>query len=167
MKKPARRKTRPSKKVSFIPKGYHSVTPYLACGDGAQAIDFYAKAFGALEVLRMPGPDGRVAHAEVRIGDSHVMLTGEYPAMDFVSPKSRGGTSVHLHVYVKDADAMIARALAAGARLVSEAKDQFYGDRMGTVEDPFGHIWHLATHKEDLSKAQMLERGEKAMRANK
>jgi PhnB protein len=168
MKKPKPRKTKPAtKKVSFIPKGYHSVTPYLACGDGAQAIDFYAKAFGAVEVLRMPGPDGKVAHAEVRIGDSHVMLTGEYAAMDFLSPKSRGGTSVHLHVYVKDADAMIARAVAAGATLVSEAKDQFYGDRMGTVEDPFGHVWHLATHIEDLSKAEMRKRGEKAMEANK
>jgi PhnB protein len=86
------------------------------------------------------------------------------PAMDFLSPKSRGGTSVHLHVYVKDADAMIARAVAAGAKLVSEAKDQFYGDRMGTVEDPFGHVWHLATHKEDLSKAEMRKRGERRCR---
>lgn len=167
MKKPARRKTRPSKKVSFIPKGYHSVTPYLACGDGAQALDFYARAFGAAEVLRMPGPDGKVAHAEVKIGDSRVMLTGEYDEMGFLSPKSRGGTTVHIHVYVKDADAMIARAVAAGAKLVRAAKDQFYGDRLGTVEDPFGHVWHLATHKEDLSKAEMRKRGEKAMQANK
>ena len=148
------------KKVSFTPTGYHSVTPYLACGDAAAAIEFYRTAFGATEVMRMPGPGGRIGHAEVKIGDSRVMLTDEYAEMNFVGPLSRGGTTVHLHVYVKDVDAMMQRAVTAGGKLVREIKDQFYGDRTGALEDPFGHVWHLATHKEDLSMAEMKRRGE-------
>jgi PhnB protein len=155
------KKAAPRKKVNFTPKGYHTVTAYLACGDGAGAIEFYKKAFGAREVVRMNGPDGKIAHAEVQIGDSRVMLTGEYREMNFLSPQSRGGTTVHLHVYVKDCDAMMQRAVGAGAKLLREAKDQFYGDRTGSVEDPFGHVWHLATHKEDLSNAEIRKRGEK------
>jgi len=146
-----------------MPAGYHSLTPYLACRDAARAIDFYKQAFGAAELMRMPAPGGKIGHAEVRIGDSRFMLTDEYPEMDFLSPQTRGGTTVHLHVYVKDVDAMIARAVAAGAKLVREVKDQFYGDRSGSLQDPFGHVWHIATHKEDLSKAQLRKRAEQAM----
>ena len=159
MKKPARRK----KAVKPIPAGYHTVTPYLACGDGAAAIEFYKKAFGAREKVRMPGPDGKVGHAEVEIGDSRVMLTGEYAAMNFLSPVSRGGTTVTIHLYVKDCDALTARAVKAGAKLLRKVEDQFYGDRMGTVEDPFGHVWHLATHTEDLSMAELKKRAAKMM----
>src|SRR5687767_2505307 len=155
---------KPKRKVSFIPKGYHSVTPYLACGDAASAIDFYKKAFGAAEIMRMPSPGGKIGHAEIQIGDSRVMLTDEYAAMDFLGPKSRGGTTVHIHVYTKDADATFARAVAAGAKVLREVSDQFYGDRTGSLEDPFGHVWHIATHKEDLSKAEMKKRSEKAMK---
>ena len=156
-KKPVRRK-----KVNFMPAGYHTVTPYLACGDAAGAIDFYKKAFAAVEVIRIPGPGGRVGHAEVKIGDSRVMLADEYAQMNFHGPRTRGGTTVHIHLYVKDVDAMVERAVASGARLVREVKDQFYGDRTGSLEDPFGHVWHIATHKEDLSMAEMRKRGEKA-----
>jgi PhnB protein len=159
MKKPARRK----KAVKPIPAGYHTVTPYLACGDGAAAIEFYKKAFGAREKVRMPGPDGKVGHAEVEIGDSRIMLTGEYAAMNFLSPVSRGGTTVTIHLYVRDCDALTARAVKAGAKLLRKVEDQFYGDRMGTVEDPFGHVWHLATHTEDLSMAELRKRAAKMM----
>ena len=155
----------PKKKVSFTPAGYHSVTAYLACGDAARAIDFYKAAFGATEVMRMPGPRGRVGHAEVKIGDSRVMLTDEYAEMNFVGPLSRGGTTVHLHVYVKDVDAAMQRAVAAGGKRLREVKDQFYGDRSGSLEDPFGHVWHLATHKEDVSMAELKKRAEKLVKA--
>jgi len=158
MKKARSRK----KAVKPIPAGYHTVTPYLACGDGAAAIEFYKKAFGAKEKVRMPGPDGKVGHAEVEIGDSRIMLTGEYAAMNFLSPVSRGGTTVTIHLYVKDCDALTARAVKAGATLLRKVEDQFYGDRMGTVQDPFGHVWHLATHLEELSMAEIRKRGKKA-----
>jgi PhnB protein len=152
----------PKKKVKFIPAGYHSVTPYLSCRDAARAIEFYKKAFGAAEVMRMPGPDGKLGHAEIRIGDSRVMLSDEYPEMQFFGPQTRGGTTVHIHLYVKDVDAMVERAVAAGAKLVRPVKDQFYGDRTGSIEDPFGHVWHLATHQEDLSVAELRRRAEAA-----
>jgi PhnB protein len=144
---------RKAKKVHYIPKGYHTVTPYLACRGAAQAIAFYKKAFGAVELMRMPGPAGGIGHAEVRIGDSRVMLADEYPDMNFLAP--RGGSPVHIHVYVRDADALAKRAVAAGAKLVREVADQFYGDRLGTLEDPFGHVWHLATHVRDVSMADL------------
>ena len=164
MKKRKAKKAAPKKKkVGFQPKGYHSVTAYLSCRDAAAAIDFYKKGFAAREIMRMPGPDGKLGHAEVQIGDSRVMLSDEYPAMDFLGPQSRGGTSVHLHVYVKDCDAMIRRAAEAGAKVLREPKDQFYGDRSGSVEDPFGHVWHLATRKEELSPAEIKKRAAKAM----
>ena len=150
--------SRPKKKVSFIPTGYHTVTPYLACGDAAAAIEFYKKAFGAAEVFRMAAPGGRIGHAEVKIGDSRIMLTDEYAEMNFVGPLSRGGTTVHIHLYVKDVDAMVERAVAAGAKLLREVKDQFYGDRTGTLEDPFGHSWSLATHIEDVSNEEVMRR---------
>ena len=162
MKKP--RKAKKAKRVRPIPAGYHSVTPYLACGDAARAIDFYKKAFGAIEVMRMPGPDGKIGHAEVKIGDSRVMLTDEYREMDFLSPMTRGGTTVHIHLYIADADKVAERAVGAGAKLVQPVQDKFYGDRTGTVRDPFGHVWHLATHTEDLSMAELRKRGEKAIK---
>ena len=153
-----------SRKVNFIPAGYHTVTPYLACGDAAGAINFYKKAFGASEVFRMAAPGGRIGHAEVKIGDSRIMLTDEYAEMNFVGPRSRGGTTVHIHLYVKDVDAMVARAVAAGAKLLREVQDQFYGDRTGTLEDTVGHVWHIATHKENLSMAELKKRGDEAMK---
>lgn len=152
---PKAKKVKARKKVHFIPKGYHAVTPYLACKGAAQAIDFYKQAFGAAEVMRMPGPQDSIGHAEIRIGDARIMLADEYPAMEFLSPQARGGTTVHIHVYVRDVDAMVERAVAAGAMLLRPVEDKFYGDRSGSVQDPFGHVWHLATHTRDLSMAQL------------
>jgi PhnB protein len=146
------------RKVAPIPAGYHEVTPYLSIRGAAQAIEFYKKAFGAAEVMRMPGPEGKLGHAEIRIGGSRIMLSDEYAAMDFLGPQSRGGTTVHLHVYVKNVDAIAQRAVAAGAKLVRPVENQFYGDRTGTVQDPFGHVWHLATHVEDVRPAEMRKR---------
>lgn len=156
---PARRKP-----VRPIPEGYHAITPYLSIRDAARAIDFYKRAFGARERMRMDAPGGKIGHAELKIGDSVVMLADEYPDMDFLGPKSRGGTSVTLHLYVKDCDAVVAAAAAAGGRIVRPVKDEFYGDRTGTIEDPFGHVWHVATRKEELSKAELRRRSEAAMK---
>jgi PhnB protein len=152
------------KKAAPIPAGYHSVTAYLSIRDAARALDFYKKAFGAKLLVHMPMPDGKVGHAEIRIGDSHVMLADEFPAMGFLGPQSRGGTTVQLHLYVRDVDATVAQALAAGGKLKRPVEDQFYGDRTGTVEDPFGHVWYVATHKEDLSPAEIGRRSEEAMK---
>jgi PhnB protein len=146
-----------------LPEGYHSVTPYLAVDDGARAIAFYQEAFGATEVMRMPGPNGKVGHAELRIGDSRIMLADEYPDMGFRSPKAYGGSPVGLHLYVEDVDAVARQALAAGAKELRPVKDQFYGDRTGSFEDPFGHVWHIATRKEDLSPDELKRRAEQAM----
>lgn len=152
------------KKVKPVPAGYHTVTPYLACGEAARAIDFYKKAFGAKEILRVPAPGGKIGHAEVQLGDSRVMLTDEYRDMDFLSPLSRGGTTVHMHVYMPNVDKVIDRAVAAGATLIQPAQDKFYGDRTGSVKDPFGHVWHIATHVEDVPMKELKKRGEKAMK---
>jgi PhnB protein len=146
-----------------VPEGYHSVTPYLAVDDGARAIAFYKAAFGATEVMRMPGPGGKVGHAEIRIGDSRIMLADEYPDMGFRSPKTYGGSPVGLHLYVEDVDNVARQAVAAGAKELRPVKDQFYGDRTGSFEDPFGHVWHIATHKEDLSPDELKRRAELAM----
>ena len=151
--------------VKRVPDGFHRVTPHLTVKDAAKMIEFYKKAFGAAEVMRMPGPDGKIAHAEVKIGGSRVMLTDEYREMDFLSPLTRGGTTVHIHLYVADADKMADRAVGAGAKLLHPVQDKFYGDRTGTVRDPFGHVWHIATHTEDLSMAELRKRGEKALKA--
>ena len=145
-------------RVQPIPAGYHEVTPYLSIRGAADAIDFYKKAFGAAEIMRMPGPEGKLGHAEIRIGGSRIMLADEYAPMDFLGPLSRGGTTVHLHVYVKNVDGVIERAVAAGAKLVRPVQNQFYGDRTGSVQDPFGHVWHLATHVEDIAPAEMRKR---------
>jgi PhnB protein len=146
-----------------VPEGYHSVTPYLAVDDGARAIAFYKEAFGATEVMRMPGPGGKIGHAEIRIGDSRIMLADEYPDMGFRSPKTYGGSPVGLHLYVEDVDAVASKARAAGAKELRPVKDQFYGDRTGSFEDPFGHVWHLATRKENLSPDELQRRAKQAM----
>lgn len=146
--------------VKPIPDGYHSVTPYLALRNASAALEFYKKAFGATELLRMPRPDGGVAHAEIKIGDSIVMLADEYADMDFVGPETRGGATSTLMVYVEDVDSQFKRAIDAGATQIRPLSDEFYGDRVGAVRDPFGHIWHLATHKEDLTPDQIQKRME-------
>jgi PhnB protein len=144
--------------VKPIPDGYHSVTPYLIVKGAAEAIDFYGKAFGAEERFRMPMGDGRVGHAEIRIGDSVVMLADEFPEMDAKGPLALGGTPVGLCLYVTDSDAVYGRAVAAGAKVVRPIQDQFYGDRSGTVLDPFGHKWTITTHKEDVTPEEMERR---------
>ena len=154
-------------KTKPIPDGYHAITPYLAIKGAAQAIEFYKKAFGASEVMRFPQPDGRVGHAEIKIGDSRVMLADEFPEMDFLSPHARGGSAVHLHVYVEDVDGVFKQAVAAGAREVRPVQDQFYGDRLGTVADPYGHVWHVSTHKEDLSMEELQKRAAAAAAQHK
>jgi PhnB protein len=146
-----------------VPAGYHSVTPYLAVDDGARALAFYKEAFGATEVMRMPGPEGKIGHAEIRIGDSRIMLADEYPDMGFRSPKTYGGSPVGLHLYVEDVDTVARQALAAGAKELRPVKDQFYGDRTGSFEDPFGHVWHIATRKQDLSVDELKRRAAQAM----
>jgi PhnB protein len=149
--------------VNYIPDGYHSVTPYLYITGAAQAIDFYKTVFGALELFRMPGDGGKVGHAELKIGDSIVMLADEHPGMKVVGPQTLGGTSIGLLIYVKDADAVVANAVAQGAKIERPIKDQFYGDRSGTVVDPFGHKWTVSTHREDVSAEEMMERAKKAL----
>ena len=148
--------------VKPIPEGYHSVTPYLCCRDAARAIEFYKKAFGATEIMRMGAPDGKVGHAELQIGNSRVMIADEFPEMQFLSPASIGGTPITLHLYVEDVDAVFPRAVGAGAKVTRPVKDEFYGDRAGQVEDPFGHKWYVATHKEDLTMEEIDKRREAA-----
>ena len=145
--------------VKPIPEGYHSVTPYLVIDGAESAIDFYARAFGATEHMRLPMGD-RIAHAEIRIGDSMVMLADEFPDMGIIGPKSRGGPTSSCLLYVEDVDSVFARAIAEGASEESAPQDQFWGDRMGTLVDPFGHRWSIATHKEDLSEEETLRRME-------
>jgi len=141
--------------VKPIPDGYHSVTPYLIVKGGPQAIAFYEKAFGAQLLFRMMEPDGRVGHAELEIGDSRVMLADEHPDIGARSPQSIGGSPVTIHLYVEDVDATVARAVAAGARITRPVADQFYGDRNGGLVDPFGHVWFVATHKEDVPAEEL------------
>ena len=155
---------RKAKKVLPIPKGYHAVTAYLSIQGAAQALDYYKRAFGAKELLRMPMPDGKVGHAEIMVGDSHVMLADEMPSMGFLGPQSRGGTTVQLHLYVRDVDATVQKAVAAGGKLTRPVENKFYGDRAGTIEDPFGHVWYVATHKEDLSPAEIGRRAAEEMK---
>jgi len=145
-------------KVNPIPEGYHSVTPYLIIKGASDAIEFYKKAFGASELFRMAQPDGRVGHAEIRIGDSTIMLADEFPEMGHKGPQTLGGSAVSLLIYVEDVDAVFAQAVAAGATEDKPVEDKFYGDRGGSLVDPFGHIWHIATHTEDLSPEEMQRR---------
>ena len=147
-----------SDKVKPIPEGFHSVTPYLCVNDAAGALDFYKRAFGAEERMRMEAPGGKIGHAELKVGDSIVMLADEFPEMGFRSPHTPGGSPVLLHLYVEDVDAAVAQAVAAGAKLVREVKDQFYGDRSGGVEDPFGHMWYVSTHIEEVSYEEVKRR---------
>jgi PhnB protein len=144
--------------VKAIPDGYHSVTPYLIISGAAAAIDFYKQAFGASELLRMPAPGEKIGHAEIKIGDSPIMLADEAPEMGYQSPQTLGGSPVSIMIYVDDVDTVFDRAVAAGGKVQRPLKDQFYGDRMGTLEDPFGHIWHVATHTEDVSPEEMKRR---------
>jgi PhnB protein len=148
-----------AKNAKPIPDGYHTVTPYLIVKGAAEALDFYKKAFSASEKMRMPDPKSSlIGHAEITIGDSTIMLADEYPDMGFRSPKSLGGTPVSILLYVKDVDATARQALAAGAKELRPVRDQFYGDRSGTLEDPFGHVWTVATHKEDLTPDEIGKR---------
>jgi PhnB protein len=144
--------------VKPIPDGYHTATPYLIVSNGAAALDFYKKAFGAEELFRCPMPDGRMGHAEIQIGDSRLMLADEFPEMGAKSPTTLGGTPFGMMLYVTNSDAAFERAVAAGATVLMPVKNQFYGDRSGTVIDPFGHKWTLSTHVEDVAPDELKRR---------
>lgn len=150
-------------KVKPIPEGYHTATPYLIVKGGADALEFYKKAFGAKESLRMMQPDGRVGHAEIKIGDSVIMLADEQPEIGARSPQSYGGTPVTIHLYVEDVDGVFNQAVAAGAKVLRPLQDQFYGDRSGGIEDPFGHAWYIATHVEDVPHEELKKRAAAAV----
>jgi PhnB protein len=148
--------------VKSIPEGYHTVTPYMTIKNAAKALDFYKKAFNANELFRMDGPGGVVImHAEIQIGDSRIMLSDEMPDMNVKSPESYGGSPMSLMLYVDDVDSLFKQAINNGAKEVKAVENQFYGDRSGTLKDPFGHIWTLATHVEDVSEAELKKRMEK------
>jgi PhnB protein len=148
--------------VKPIPEGYHSVTPYLIIRGAAEAIEFYQKSFGATELFRFPAPDGKIGHAEIKIGDSPIMIADEFADMGYNGPQSLGGSPVSIMLYVDDVDAVFKRAVEAGATVKEALQDKFYGDRMGTLTDPFGHRWHVATHKEDVSMEEMQRRAKAA-----
>ena len=149
-------------KEKAIPPDYHSVAPYLIVKHAAKAIDFYKKVFGATELLRMTMPDEKIVFAEIKIGESLILLSDEFPETGVCSPKTLGGSPVRLHLYVEDVDALVKQAVAAGAKVTLPVRDQFYGDRSGYFEDPFGHKWGFATHTEDLSPEEMNERAKAA-----
>jgi PhnB protein len=153
--------------VSYIPKDYNSITPYLVVKGAAQAIDFYKNVFGATEVMRMPGPDGKIGHAELQIGNSRIMLADENPSMGagHTSAATVGGSPVSLYVYLPNVDQVIQRATAEGAKVLKPVEDQFYGDRTGFIQDPYGHLWGVATHIEDVSPKDMEERMKKLRQA--
>lgn len=153
-----------AKKAHAIPKGFHSVTPYLTVQDVAQAIDFYKRAFGAEEVMRMDGPYGKVSHGEIKIGDSIVMIAEEGPSGGLRAPQSLGGSTVSVVLYVKDVDPVFEQALSAGAKEQQPLANMFWGDRYGRLTDPFGHSWSLATHVEDVSPEEMGRRAREAMK---
>ena len=145
--------------VKPIPDGYHSITPYLTIDGAAEAIAFYKRAFSAMELFRMDTPDGKVGHAEIQIGDSRIMMADDCSEESpFRNPQSSGSSAVGLHLYVNDVDAVFAQAVREGAKIIKPLEDQFYGDRSGALQDPFGHIWFIATHKEDLSLEQIRQR---------
>ena len=147
-----------------IPDGYHTATPYLIVRDAARGIEFYKKAFGATEMLRCADPSGKLMHAEIKIGSSPIMLADEFPDMQILGPQSRGGPTVMILLYVEDVDARFGQAVTAGAKVVRPVKDEFYGDRSGTLEDPFGHVWTIATHSEDVSSEEVHRRFEDSLR---
>ena len=144
--------------VKAIPDGYHAVTPYLIIKGAANALEYYKQAFGATELFRMAQPDGRIGHAEIQIGDSRIMLADEYPEMTYVSPTTLGGSSVNIMLYVDDVDSIFNQAIAAGGTEQRPLEDKFYGDRVGSLVDPFGHVWHVGTHKEDVTPEEMEKR---------
>lgn len=144
--------------VKPVPDGYHNVTPYLFVRGAGGAIDFYKKVFGATEIMRLSGPIGQVMHAELKIGDSIVMLADENPKMGAMSPRTAGGISVSLHLYTENVDDVVQKAVDAGAKLLRPVQNQFYGDRSGTLIDPFGHMWSVSTHVEDVSAEEMKKR---------
>ena len=148
-----------------IPEGYHTLTPYLAVDNATEAIEFYKRAFGAKERVLMPGPEGTIGHAELEIGDSLVMLSDPFPQSSVRPPKELGATTASVFMYVEDVDAVVAQAVGEGATITMEVEDQFWGDRFGTVTDPFGHVWSIATHVEDLTPEEIDERSKAAMAA--
>jgi PhnB protein len=147
-----------------IPPGFEGAVPYLCCKDAARAIEFYKQAFGATEVMRLAEPSGRIGHAEIKIGTALLMLADEYPEMDVRSPQSLGGSPVTIHLYVDDVDALADRAVGAGAKLLRPVADQFYGDRSGRLSDPFGHVWIISTHTEDVAPEEMQRRYQAMMK---
>ena len=151
--------------VKPIPDGYSSVTPYLIVTGAANALDYYKMAFDAQEIMRMPGPDGKIAHAEIQIGNARLMLADESPQMGHKSPQTIGGSGTGLMLYVNDVDDTFQRAVSGGGKIVQAVKNQFYGDRSGTVADPFGHHWTIATHVEDVAPEEMQRRMDEAMKA--
>ena len=149
--------------VKAIPDGMHSLTPHLVCAGAADAIEFYKRAFGAVETARMPGPGGKLMHAAVTIGDSALMLVDDFPEWGSLDPKALKGTPVTIHLYVENADAVVAQAVAAGAKVTMPVADMFWGDRYGQIEDPFGHRWSVATHQRDMSPEEMQKGMEQMM----
>jgi PhnB protein len=153
--------------VKSIPDGYSTVTPYLIVRDGARALDFYKRAFGATELYRLAAPDGKVLHAEMQVGNSRIMMAEEIPQMGARSPQALGGTPVTILLYGEGVDARVQQATAAGAKVVRPLQDQFYGDRSATLEDPFGHVWTIATHIEDVPPTEIQKRAEAMMKQRK
>lgn len=147
-----------TQKVMPVPAGYHTVTPYLVVKDAESAIEFYKKAFNAKEIFRLAGPNGKICNAQIKIGDSHLMLADEYPEMGALGPLSIGGSPVTILLYLEDVDKVFSQAINQGAMVLREVKDQFYGDRSGSLRDPFGHIWCISTHIEDVSAEEMSDR---------
>lgn len=145
-----------------IPDGYHTATPYLIIRGAADAIEFYQNAFGATELFRFPMPDGKIGHAEIKIGDSPIMIADEFPEMGYTGPQTLGGSPVSIMIYVEDVDTVFNQAISAGATVKEAVSDKFYGDRIGTLTDPFGHVWHVSTHKEDVSVEEMQKRAQAA-----
>jgi len=145
--------------VNPVPQGFHTATPYMIIKGAAEAVEFYKKAFGATELMRHADPNGKLRHAEIKIGDSPFMITDEFPEFpEWRGPQARGGTPVHIYLYVDDADRLFRQAIAAGAKELLPIQDQWYGDRSGGITDPFGHVWYIATHKEDLSPEELKQR---------
>lgn len=151
--------------TKHVPEGYHTITPYLIVDGASQAIDFYKKAFGATELYRLEGPDGKLGHAEIQIGNSRIMLADEHPQMGHKGPRALSGTPVSLLLYVDDCDAVFRKAVEAGGKVQMEMKDQFYGDRSGTLQDPFGHVWTVSTHVEDVPPEEVERRAAEMMKS--
>ncbi len=145
-------------RTQAVPEGFHTATPYLVISNATSALDYYQKAFDATEVMRITGPGTKIGHAEIQIGDSRIMLSDEFPEMGSRSPKAFGGSPVSIHLYVENADEVFRKAIAAGGRVVRPVEDRFYGDRTGCLEDPYGHVWHIATHKEEVSLDEIRQR---------